>query len=350
MIRQFWLAAVAAVLLIAPPAAAHPLDESRAEVVVEGERVRWLLSVHPSFLAALDSDRDGLLASAEVQANLPVLTKFFGDRLYVNSGGRLCMPRVEGVAGASDPDRVAIGIEYRCPAPIQMLRIEMHLFDGITPNWVSLVKLRWAGSVREFAFREGSAAWEVGGAEAGGGGLAAQAMSFLALGVEHIFTGYDHLMFLVGLLLLGGRFWSLVKIVTAFTIAHSITLVLAALGVVDLPASLVEPAIALSIAYVGAENFFLKSIDRRWIIAFLFGLIHGFGFAGILRKLGLPEQGLVLSLLSFNVGVEAGQIAVVAVVLPIIVLLRRQPWHRYAVQALSLAILAFGLYWFFDRI
>ena len=304
MIRRFFLASIAALLLLAPPATAHPLDESRADVVVAGARVRWLLSVHRSFLAGLDSDRDGMIAPGEVHANLPSLTKFFGDRLYVNAGGRLCTPRVEGVAGSPDPERVAIGIEYRCPAPIKALRIEMHLFDGITPNWVSLVKLRWAGSEREFAFREGSAAWEVGGAEAGGTGLAAQAGSFLALGVEHIFTGYDHLMFLVGLLLLGGRFRSLVKIVTAFTIAHSATLVLAALGVVDLPSRVVEPAIALSIAYVGAENFFLKSVDRRWIIAFFFGLIHGFGFAGILRQLGLPEQGLILSLLSFNVGVE----------------------------------------------
>lgn len=291
-----------------------------------------------------------MLSAAEIQANLPTLSKFFADRLYVNAGGRLCAPRVEGVSDAPDPERVAIGVEYRCPGPVEELRIEMHLFDGITPNWVSLVRLRWGAAERDFAFREGSAAWEVSGPQEEGAGLAAQAASFLALGVEHIFTGYDHLMFLVGLLLLGGRLWSLFKIVTAFTIAHSVTLVLAALGVVTLPARLVEPAIALSIAYVGAENFFLKSADRRWIIAFVFGLVHGFGFAGVLRELGLPERGLILSLLSFNVGVEAGQIAVVAVVLPLIVLLRRQPWQRHAVRALSLAIVAFGLYWFFQRI
>ena len=174
--------------------------------------------------------------------------------------------------------------------------------------------------------------------------------SFIALGVEHIFTGYDHLMFLVGLLLLGGRFWSLLKIVSAFTIAHSVTLVLAALGIVELPPRMIEPAIALSIAYVGAENFILKSTDRRWIIAFVFGLVHGFGFAGILQEMGLPERGLVISLLSFNVGVEIGQIAVVALVLPLILTLQRWPLHRRVVHVLSAIIIGFGLYWFVERI
>ena len=181
-------------------------------------------------------------------------------------------------------------------------------------------------------------------------GLLAQLRSFLALGIEHIFTGYDHLLFLVGLLLLGGRFWSLVKIVTAFTVAHSVTLILAALGVIHVSSRIVEPAIALSIAYVGAENLFLKSTDRRWMIAFAFGLIHGFGFASILREMGLPKEGLVLSLLSFNVGVEIGQMAVVAVVLPIVLLVRRQSWQRWAVNAASLAIAGMGLYWFVARV
>jgi hydrogenase/urease accessory protein HupE len=285
---------------------------------------------------------------AEIEAGLPALQAYFARRLFVNSGGSLCQPTITDIDAREGVPRALIALEYRCPAPIETLRIEMHLFDGVSPNWVSLARLTWGKDVREFAFREGAGSWEVSGAPSTG--LLAQARSFLALGVEHIFTGYDHLLFLVGLLLLGGRFWSLFKIVTAFTVAHSVTLILAALEVVNVPPRIVEPAIALSIAYVGAENFFLKSTDRRWIIAFAFGLIHGFGFAGILREMGLPQRGLVLSLLSFNVGVEAGQLAVVAVVLPVILLIRRQAWQRRAVYAASLAITGMGLYWFVERL
>lgn len=351
MIRPVLAAALAAVLLLlAQPAASHPLDESRSEISVERDTVRWRLSVHPSFISSLDQDGDGFLAPSEIEANLPALTEFFATRLFVNAGGRLCAPRVEGVSPTPAGERVTLFVLYRCPVQIKTLRIEMHLFEGVSQNWVNLAKLVWGEEEREFAFREGNPAWELEGLPTGRSGLAAQAGSFIALGVEHIFTGYDHLMFLVGLLLLGGRFWSLFKIVTAFTLAHSVTLVLAALGIVELSPQIIEPAIALSIAYVGAENFILKSTDRRWIIAFVFGLVHGFGFAGILQAMGLPERGLVLSLLSFNVGVEIGQMAIVALVLPLILTLRKWPLHRAVVYALSAIIIGFGLYWFVERI
>jgi len=335
-------------LLTPLSARAHPLDESRSDVTVSGDTIAWRLSVHRTFLSSLDTDHSGILMPAEIEAGLPALQEFFARRLLVNSGGSLCRPTISDLDALEGVPRALIALEYRCPRTIENLRIEMHLFDGVSPNWVSLARLTWGTSVREFAFREGAGSWEVGGAPPSG--LLAQLRSFLALGVEHIFAGYDHLLFLVGLLLLGGHFWSLFKIVTAFTVAHSVTLILATLGVVSLPPRVVEPAIALSIAYVGAENFFLKSTDRRWIIAFAFGLIHGFGFAGILREMGLPKEGLVRSLLSFNVGVEAGQLAVVAVVLPIILLVRRQAWQRRVVHAASLVIVGLGLYWFVERL
>ena len=127
--------------------------------------------------------------------------------------------------------------------------------------------------------------------------------SFFLLGIEHILTGYDHLLFLLALILRGGNLWSLFKIITAFTIAHSITLALAALNIVMLPERLVEATIALSIAYVAAENLFMrKAVSHRWAVSFLFGLVHGFGFSNVLRELGLPKEGLLWSLLNFNLG------------------------------------------------
>ena len=132
----------------------------------------------------------------------------------------------------------------------------------------------------------------------------------LKLGVEHILTGADHLVFLLGLILVGGSLRSLVGVVTAFTLAHSITLALAALSIFAPSPRLVEPAIALSIAYVGVENLFVNDASKRWRITFPFGLIHGFGFAGALREIALPRAQLPIALVSFNLGVELGQLGV----------------------------------------
>jgi hypothetical protein len=178
------------------------------------------------------------------------------------------------------------------------------------------------------------------------------ARTFL-LGIEHISTGYDHLLFLAGLLLACRHLRSMLAIVTSFTLAHSLTLALAALDVVSFPASLVEPLIAASIVLVGVEN--LRSRDAPTAptaLCFGLGLVHGFGFAGALRELGLGQHGapLVLPLLGFNLGVEAGQLLVVAVLLPLLLLLRRKPAvSRIALPAASFAVAAAGALWLVDR-
>ncbi len=161
--------------------------------------------------------------------------------------------------------------------------------------------------------------------------------------------GYDHIFFLLGLILIGGSFLNLVKIVSSFTVAHSITLILAALQVVAIPSRLVESVIALSIVYIALENFFIKKTDERWLITFIFGLMHGFGFAGVLHELGLPTAGLAVSLLSFNLGVEVGQIIIVAVAFPFIYLITKTKWQKQIVYGLSSVIMVFGLMWFLER-
>ena len=177
------------------------------------------------------------------------------------------------------------------------------------------------------------------------------AVQLVRLGVEHIWTGYDHLLFLFGLLLVTRRLKDMLLIVTGFTVSHSITLALAALGAVSLSPAVVEPAIALSIAWVGVENLWRPGPRRRLAITFLLGFIHGFGFAGLLREIGLPRGSLVLALVCFNGGVEIGQAAVAAVALPALLWLRRWPaWERRAVPALSLVVAAAGLLWFAQRV
>jgi hydrogenase/urease accessory protein HupE len=190
-------------------------------------------------------------------------------------------------------------------------------------------------------------------------------VDFLVLGLEHIITGYDHLAFLLGLLLVVGAvrqqrggLWPalryLLAIVTSFTVAHSVTLVATALGWLSVPSKLVEPAIALSIVYVGVENLVVSVPRRRWLLTFAFGLVHGFGFAHMLRDIGLPHNGLVLSLAAFNLGVELGQVAVVAVcVLLLALAMTRIPqrWYRaVVVRGGSVAVALLGLLWLAERV
>jgi len=180
--------------------------------------------------------------------------------------------------------------------------------------------------------------------------LFSQINQFVKLGIEHIFLGYDHIMFLVALIVIGSRLGNLVKIVTAFTVAHSITLILAALEILQLPPQIIESGIALSIAYVAAENFFIAQSNHRWVLTFCFGLVHGFGFANVLGDLGLPASGLVPSLLAFNAGVEIGQLCIVAVLFPLTLWMAKQKFQRQMVFAFSSVILLFGLGWFVERV
>ncbi len=180
------------------------------------------------------------------------------------------------------------------------------------------------------------------------------APKFLYAGVEHIMTGYDHLCFLLAVVLWASRAWPVIKIVTAFTVSHSITLTLAALQIVNLPSAWTEIAIALSIIYVALENFFTRKVDGRWRDTFLFGFIHGFGFASGLIELGVPQRAIVPALASFNIGVEIGQIGVVLVVVPLLVLIDKTFFNGERnlrlVQVCSGVIACFGAYWLFVRV
>ena len=178
--------------------------------------------------------------------------------------------------------------------------------------------------------------------------------NFLSLGVRHILTGYDHLLFLFGLLLVARGFFSALSIITSFTIAHSITLAVATLRLVQIPSRIVEPLIAVSIVFVGVENLLRGEIPKsRRLLTFGFGLIHGFGFASALREAGIASSAglIVLPLFSFNLGVELGQVMVAAVALPIIWRLRENPMFvaRWA-PVCSAAVVLLGSFWLVERV
>jgi hydrogenase/urease accessory protein HupE len=178
---------------------------------------------------------------------------------------------------------------------------------------------------------------------------------FLKLGVEHILTGYDHLLFLFSLLVVTRSFWPAIKIITFFTIAHSITLALAGMSIVDLSSNIVEPLIAATIIYVGLENIIRKdkvTTFQRCVLTFFFGLIHGFGFAGVLREMDISsiETGILVPLFSFNLGVELGQITVAAIVLPLIWWLHgKAQVSKYLVPVGSILTCFAGGYWLLER-
>jgi hydrogenase/urease accessory protein HupE len=180
------------------------------------------------------------------------------------------------------------------------------------------------------------------------------APKFFNAGIEHIITGYDHLCFLLAVILWASRIWPVVKIVTAFTLSHSVTLTLAALELVNLPSNWVEIAVAVSIIYVAIENFYTRKIDSRWKDTFAFGFIHGFGFASGLIELGIPQRAIVPALASFNIGVEVGQISVVLLILPLLFLIDKYLTNgarsKKLVYVSSAIIACFGAYWMLVRL
>jgi hydrogenase/urease accessory protein HupE len=174
--------------------------------------------------------------------------------------------------------------------------------------------------------------------------------SFFNLGMLHILTGYDHLLFLFALLLRKQTFKQYIAIITSFTIAHSITISLAVLGIVELPSRFIEATIAFSICYVAAENLFRREIRYRWGLTFLFGLIHGLGFANILKEMNIPSSQLVSSLLSFNIGIEVVQLLLVLLVLPLLIFIQKLPHYKRIVQVGSIIVILLGGFWLIERI
>lgn len=336
-------------------ALAHQIGVSYGDMRVAGNRVEGELRVNTVELSRavnLDADRDGRLT----QHDLDLMGgRLFGrtlDNISILQDGRRC-PLTPGRATLDPPDGLRVTGTWICPRPVDDVQVRVGLLDAFPLGHAHLTRVEVAGRVEEHMARAGDDTFEIHGPP----GFVREGLRFLALGVEHIFTGYDHIAFLVGLLLLGGTLAELVKIVTAFTIAHSITLAVATVGLLTPSPRLVEPAIAASIVYVALENVWATRRDakpvlgHRWMITFAFGLVHGFGFASVLRELHLPRSSLAASLVTFNLGVELGQICIVAIAFPALVWLRRKPRFRtWGVRGASAAIAGAGLFWLVQRI
>ncbi len=339
-------------LLSGGRALAHDAPFSYLDLDIQDDRLEVSLLIHLIDAAAVLEVEpvEAMLVQARAEASFDRLSRYLETRMQLEADGDALEPEWVGVQVV--PDQQALLLRFDVPvARPGALTIWAHYFPYDPPHR-TFVNVFDNGEIRQqsiFAADSDPRIYFSGTAQ---GALAVLGV-FIPSGIEHIMIGPDHILFLVGLLLLGGGWGALVKIVTAFTVGHSITLSLAALNIVDPPATIIEPAIALSIVFVGADNLVRgEGRDVRAWIALVFGLVHGFGFANVLRDFGLPSEALGWSLFSFNLGVEVGQLAIVVVVASLLALLRqRSPaWGARVTTAGSLVVIAAGTWWFIERV
>jgi hypothetical protein len=343
-------------LLLAGDALAHATQLSSARLQVAGNTVTAVLELNGRDLeVALRTtllDPAGQVSGAQLRAARGALDAYVLGRARVLHGGAsACRGSVGGARGEND--HVLVEVAWRCAPVAGALIYESTLFHEVDPAARHVVTA--SGDVRRMGLLSVATARLT----------LAQTRTdvlevlrhYFAAGVEHIALGYDHIAFLLAVIAWARRPWPLIGVITAFTLAHSVTLTLAVLDLVTLPPDLVELLVVLSVVYVAAENFFVRDLRRRWLLTFAFGLVHGFGFASVLRDYGLPDDVLVPALAAFNVGVEAGQLAVVAVafgalhgLLRTLSIRGRERVQAVAPLGVSGVVLLLGLYWTAGRI
>lgn len=354
-------------LLIALPALAHKASDSYLQLAVDGRVVngQWDIALRDvDFALGLDADGNGEISWGEVRTRHADVAAWALERLVIERGGS-CSLRVTDhlVDTHTDGSYTVLKLAGDCPRADGELRLRYDLLFKLDALHRGLLRLDFDGGAHSAVFAPERREQHF---VAGQASRLEQFSQYLGEGIWHIWIGYDHILFLLALLLpavlvhAGGRWHGVARfrdalhevvwVVTAFTVAHSITLSLAALEVVELPSRLVESAIAASVVLAAANNLKPLVEQRRWLVAFVFGLIHGFGFASVLAELGLPPQALLLSLLAFNLGVELGQLAIVAVFLPLVFALRETAFYRRGVfVGGSLLTLAVALVWLIER-
>jgi hypothetical protein len=366
------LICAAGAALWSAPAPAHKASDSYLFLAVDATQTngvvkgQWDIALRDlDFAIGLDDNDDGDITWGEVKAHRRDIADYAFSRLSVGGDGRNCPIAVTAhlIDDHTDGAYAVMQFVARCPAGVHTLVVDYRLLFDIDPQHRGLLRLQRGAAVDTAIFGPDhrSQTFEVGNVSRW-----SQLAQYVVEGIWHIWVGYDHILFLLSLLLpavlvyrdgqwrpvgtVAEAFWDVLKIVTAFTIAHSITLSLAVLGVITLPSRLVESAIAVSVVLAALNNIFPLFRGRRWTVAGAFGLIHGFGFASVLADLGLPQGALVLALFGFNAGVEIGQLSIVSLFLPLAFMLRKTKFYRTAVlTAGSILIVIVASMWFAER-
>jgi HupE/UreJ protein len=338
--------------MAATSAGAHPVPFSYLDIQLTSASLEGTLILH-DYDVAHDlglATTDPLLDARMLQQFSPRIISLAAERLTLVVDGTVVPIAVTTIVPLSERSSVQLSWRTSVTSPGRLVvRASMFPYD---PNHQTFVNIYENGRLRRQDIldqRRNALEYYTGTRQ----GAFAVFRAFTASGIHHIAIGPDHILFIIGLLLLGGTVLRLLGIVSAFTLGHSITLSLATLGMVTPPARVVEPAIALSIVYVGADNLLAAGgRDTRAWIALFFGLVHGFGFASVLREISLPPRALGISLFSFNLGVEIGQAVIVVIVASILAFVRtRSPRaaQRLATAGSVIVVLA-GAYWFVQRV
>jgi hypothetical protein len=342
----------------ATPSSAHWADLSVAEIMVSDAQTQMTLTFPTGLVATADDDKDGQLSASEVRQHQTELERFLSDRIRLTDDNRqVATLAIEPTAIGNLPANLkaqgtthsTLVLTYTWLRSPRGLNIDYSLYLPNVPTARCVATIVRDGKAQNIVFTPKDSRFSLSSISESSSTTWQQISNFVGLGIEHILTGYDHVLFLVSLLMLGGGIKYLLKVVTAFTVAHSITLSLAVLDLVAIPPRLVESAIALTIVYVAAENFWRKDLKGRWLITFIFGLIHGLGFAGILKEINIPLSQLPLSLASFNIGVEIGQIAIVSVAFILFHKFVKPGWQLKLRYLVSAGVVAMGIYWFWER-
>jgi hydrogenase/urease accessory protein HupE len=331
---------------------AHTISLTYAEVTVDEQQVRWSLKLpipELDLLLGLDENHDGQVDAAEVMRSQPRIQQYVMLQLGVHDDGRQVPGSIGSLRLWKDPEgHLFIQTEAVFAAQgASFGKITLHcdMLRTVVAAHQTLAKITSGGKTIDFVFENGR------DFEANANPSTFQTiLQFVHIGIMHIFTGYDHVAFLLGVVLIGGSFTTILKVVTSFTLAHSITLALAAFHLVELPSRLVESGIALSIIYIAVENLFFQKFDRRWIVTFFFGLVHGFGFASALAEVHLSRQLLATALFSFNLGVETGQLCIVAALLPALLYMSRLRFNTLIIKGCSAVIFVLGSFWLWQRV
>jgi hydrogenase/urease accessory protein HupE len=325
--------------------AAHDVSQSESRIVIHGREAEVELKLNLLELGYVDTNGNGFISYDELDNSI---ARIFSD-----------IKQHYTIAGPEPPNRIVLTqyklfedhlvdaqLIYEFPQEVRQLRVTSTLDQITRPSHQHLTSADLDGTIHEAVLNSANptvvfSANDLTALKTFG--------SFFRLGIMHIFTGYDHLAFLVSLLIVTTSLRSLIKIVTSFTVAHSITLALATLNIVVLPSRLTESLIALSIVYVAAENLVGIRAIKRYRITFLFGLAHGFGFSSVLREMGLSRAHLGLSLFSFNLGVEVGQVVFVLALFPLVIYISSFRWRSDFQNAVSLGVMCIAVYWFIQR-
>ena len=303
----------------------------------------------------LDSNRDRALSDEEFAAAKTRLRQLAEVAVSIESDGRMLALKAPAEVQREDTTGLRFNLLFEFP-PTRVLTIHSEIIAELQRGHSQIVTVRSANpagtnTLGEYVLERDKPVVDVPLFALEGKEPRSAVSQFLLLGVEHILTGWDHLAFLFGLLVIGGTLKDSVKIITSFTLAHSLSLALATLNIISIRSSIVEPLIAASIVYVGFENILRDNFSKRWMLTFAFGLIHGCGFASALREVGVGANGssVVTPLVCFNLGVEAGQLAIAAVMLPLIWKLKPAFPKRW-LPVTSVGLIVIGSYFLIQRV